>query len=118
MIEDLGDLQNALLRYSDDDKLNVQLTGEFGSFRGDYSVLYIGVDLNGTDYSSVGLLQSVIDDALEQSIMYGYKGGEYNIDNHTKFVFASDYKSVLGFTLLNTRLDFKGVILEVDEYEY
>ena len=67
------------------------LSGEFDSYRGYYEDLAIDKD-QATDESTASTVfdfKKVLNNALEQGEMYGYKGGDYSIDESTLVWFGS-----------------------------
>lgn len=57
--------------------------GDCGSYRGYYKDLYIGHDDKDNGFSTIGHLKEALNKALDEGEMYGYKGGEFPIDNDT-----------------------------------
>ena len=67
------------------------LNGEFDSYRGYYEDLAIDKDYASDESttSTVFDFKKVLNNALEQGEMYGYKGGDYSIDESTLVWFGS-----------------------------
>lgn len=74
-----------------------RLNGEFDSYRGYYEDLAIKKEIISDDSvsSTVLDLKKVLKKALEQGEMYGYKGGDYNI-NESTLVWFGDYGTTSG----------------------
>ena len=111
----LGELLNELNYHNDDEELNVELTGEWGSYRGYYDQMFIGYRRKGGNYSTVEELKGIIYDALGEGVMHGYKGGEFFVGNNTEVCFALDDRSVSGLYVKRLTDDFDGLKLEVEE---
>lgn len=111
----LGELLNELNYHNDDEELNVELTGEWGSYRGYYGQVFIGYRRKGRNYSTVEELKKIIYEALGEGIMYGYKGGEFSVGNNTEVCFALDHKSASGLYIKGLTDGFDGLKLEVEE---
>ena len=111
----LGELLDALNCHSDDEELNVELTGEWGSYRGYYDQAFIGYRRKGRNYSTVEELKNIIYEALGEETMYGYKGGEFSVGYDTEVCFALDDRSVSGLYVKRLTDDFDGLKLEVEE---
>lgn len=111
----LGELLDELNCHNEEEELNVELTGEWGSYRGYYDQLFIGYSQGGKNYSNVKLLKNIIEEALNEGEMYGYKGGEFSVDDNTEVCFALDYSSVGGLYIKGLTKGFDGLKLEVEE---
>lgn len=111
----LGELLDELSYHDDDKELNVELTGEWGSYRGYYDQLFIGYNRGGKSYSNVKLLKFIIEEALDEGMMYGYKGGEFSVGYDTEVCFALDHRSVSGLYVKSLTESFDGLKLEVEE---
>lgn len=111
----LGELLNELDYYDDEETLNVELTGEWGSYRGYYDQAFIGYRWKGRNYSTVEELKGIIYDALGEGTMYGRKGGEFSVDSNTEVCFALDERSVGGLYVKKITNGFDGLKLEVEE---
>jgi hypothetical protein len=61
------------------------ITGNFGSYRGNYKELYLEDDTENNN-SNIGLLKSTLNNALNKGSMSGYKGGLYKINYDTSVV--------------------------------
>ena len=59
------------------------LDGSFGSYRGYYEDLSIGYSDKDQGFNTVKDLKDILNKALDKGIMYGYKGGEFSIDEDT-----------------------------------
>ena len=111
----LGELLDELDYYDDEETMNVELTGEWGSYRGYYDQMFIGYRRKGRNYSTVQEIKDIIHEALGEETMYGYKGGEFSVDNNTEICFAQDYKSCGGLYIKRITDGFDGLKLEVEE---
>lgn len=111
----LGELLYELNRHDDDEELNVELTGEWGSYRGYYDQMFIGYRRKGKNYSTVEELKDIIYEALGGEIMYGRKGGEFPVGDDTEVCFALDGSSVGGLYVKRITDGFDGLKLEVEE---
>ena len=111
----LGELLNELDYYDNEETLNVELTGEWGSYRGYYDQAFIGYRRKGRNYSTVEELKDIIYEALGEETMYGYKGGEFSVHDNTEVCFALDYSSVGGLYIKGLTDGFDGLKLEVEE---
>ena len=111
----LGELLNELNYHSDNEELNVELTGEWGSYRGYYDQVYIGYSRKGRNYSTVQELKDIIYDALGEGVMHGYKGGEFSVYDNTEVCFALGDSSVGGLYIKGLTDGFDGLKLEVEE---
>lgn len=112
-----GELLNELDYYDDEELLNVELTGEWGSYRGHYDQMFIGYRRKGGNYSTVEELKDIIYEALGAETMYGYKGGEFSVDSSTEICFAQDERSVSGLYVKRVTDGFDGLKIEVEEEE-
>lgn len=110
----LGELLDELIYHDDDEELNVELTGEFGSYRGYYDQVFIGYRRKGRNYSTVEELKGLIHEALGEEVMYGRKGGEFPVDEQTEVCFAQDERSVVGLYVKKITDGFDGLKLEVE----
>lgn len=111
----LEELLNELNYYDDDEELNVELTGEWGSYRGYYDQVFIGYRRKGKNYSTVEELKNIIYDSLGTGVMNGYKGGEFSVDSNTELCFAQDERSCGGLYVKRITDGFDGLKLEVEE---
>lgn len=111
----LGELLNELDYYDDEETLNVELTGEWGSYRGYYYQAFIGYRRKGGNYSTVEELKDIIYEALGEETMYGYKGGEFSVGYDTEVCFALDHSSVGGLYIKGLTDGFDGLKLDVEE---
>ena len=114
----LGELRRALVVYDDNEELNVELTGDWGSYRGYYDQLYIGYKKKGDKHSTVDKLRGIIEEALDTGVMHGYKGGEFSINEHTEVCFAQDYRATGGLYIKRVTEDFDGLKIVVEEEEW
>ena len=111
----LGELLYELNRHDDDEELDVELTGEWGSYRGYYEQVYIGYRRKGRNYSTVEELKAIIYDALGTGVMHGYKGGEYSVYENSEVCFALGDSYVGGLYIKGLTNGFDGLKLEVEE---
>lgn len=111
----LGELLNELDYHDDEEILNVELTGEWGSYRGYYDQMFIGYNRKGRNYSTVEELKGIIYDALGEGVMHGYKGGEFSVYDNTEVCFALGDSSVGGLYIKGLTDGFDGLKLEVEE---
>jgi hypothetical protein len=58
------------------------ISGEWDSYRGYYEDMMIGIKRDNTDYT-VSQLIELLESAKAKGIMYGYKGGEYSVNDNT-----------------------------------
>lgn len=104
------------LNYQDNDSvLNVELTGEWYSWRGSYEHLAVEYVEGGKNYSTIKELIDVLNSALNKGYMYGYKGGEYNINLSTPVIFTTSYRTGFGLAIKNIGFDFDGLKIFVEE---
>jgi|SRR5699024_4406243 len=113
----VGELKSELSYHDDEDVLNVELTGEWGSYRGHYDQVFIGYKRKGRNYSTVEELREILYKIIGIGTTYGYKGGEFEVDEDSKVCFALDYKSVGGLYVKRLSDGFDGLKLEVEEEE-
>lgn len=101
----LGKLDKMLRRYMPDAPIilssGVHLTGEFDSYRGYYEdlALEFSVEDPGQKVLTVQQLRNVIQNALVQGEMEGYKGEEYSITEET-LVWTAHYGTTQGSEMI------------------
>lgn len=64
--------------------------GSYGSYRGYYEDLYLGYSDEDQGKNTIGDLKKTLRQALEDKVMFGYKGGDFVIDENT-LVWLSTY---------------------------
>ena len=111
----LGEVLDKLNWQRDEELLNVEITGDWYSWRGSYDYIAIEFLQGGKNYSTVENLKDVLNSALNTGKMHGYKGGEYNIDYDTPLVFTTDYRDSFGLEVVNIGFDFEGLKISVQE---
>lgn len=83
----IGQMLNKLNAFDDDVRFTFTngkyFDGTYDSYRGYYEDLYIGYSDDDKGFNYVGKLKQVLNKALDDGEMYGYKGGEYSINNDT-----------------------------------
>lgn len=98
----IEEILEKLNNFEDDKKIKISdgtyIKNEFGSDRGDYYDMYIGYTKNIDDKTiqTVKEFKDLIYRALKQEVMMGYKGGEFNITEHTnvtigEFGYSGEY---------------------------
>lgn len=90
------------------------LSNEYGSYRGNYSNLYIEINSNDkpsvTSYELIELLNK----SLKCGVMHGYKGGEFDIKEDTLVVLAT-YGESTGYYIKDIYIDGDYIIIEHKE---
>lgn len=89
----IGEILNMLQTRHDSDELcfsnGKYFDGTFGSYRGYYEDIYIGMHHENIGFNTVGKLKDTLHKALLNGIMYGHKGGEFPITPNTLVWFAA-----------------------------
>lgn len=82
----IGELIEKLQRYPHDKTLmlseDTYFSGDYGSDRGDYEVVFIG-ESRDNKLSKVNDLLKYLEQFKSEKIMIGYKGGQYPVDDNT-----------------------------------
>lgn len=90
----IRDMFTKLEKFNDDEAVILSngrfLDGDFGSYRGYYEDLYIGCNGEDKGLNTVGEFKKVLDKALDEGEMTGYKGGDYPINADT-LVWVAEY---------------------------
>lgn len=87
------------------------LCDSYGSYRGDYCDLYVEINQNNEITLSSHELINLLDRALNDRVMYGYKGGEFYIEENTLVVLAN-YGEATGYYIKDIYLDGEYIIIE------
>lgn len=79
----VGEMIEKLNKYDDNREFKFTngkyLNGSFGSYRGYYEDLYIGYTEEDKGINTVRHLKEILNRALKEKVMFGYKGGEFPI---------------------------------------
>ena len=86
-INTFDDKEYIARRISKYDKKQMYFDKSFGSDRGDYANMYLGYTYEPTK-TTVQDLIDILNNAKKQGTMYGYKGGEFDIDDSTLLTIA------------------------------
>lgn len=86
------------------------LDGRFGSYRGYYDELHIGCQRQDAGKNTIGILKTVLRDALKCGVMFGYKGGEYRITGNTPVWLALDSGDCSGLYLSDVQ-ELNGTVI-------
>lgn len=83
----IEEIKNKIKLFNDNTKIKVSngeyLSGNFGSDRGDYENMYLSTSKDEKDIKTVLDFKNLIEKALKQKNMIGYKGGDFIIDDYT-----------------------------------
>lgn len=90
--EKLKELPNKKVRSMNGSSIGIN----FGSYRGNYEDMYIEIASNNEETITRDELIEVLDKALCQGSMHGYKGGDFSIEDETKVALA-EYGLSTGF---------------------
>ncbi|MGG0308255.1 hypothetical protein ABEY43_05985 [Priestia megaterium] len=116
---DIADLLGKLNQFKDDDKIEFSngkyLDGDYGSYRGYYDNLYFEYSDEDNGFNTIGEFKKVINKALEDGTMQGYKGGDFSIDEST-FTWMVAYGSSDGYEILDVR-EIDGIIFVIVDKE-
>ena len=114
----IGTMLDKLNQYDNNDKIKFLngefFNGNFGSYRGYYEDLCIGYDDKDQGFNTVKDLKDTLTKALDKGVMYGYKGGEFSINEDT-LVWLADY-SDLGDMVIDI-IDVNGEALIITKEE-
>lgn len=89
----------------------LDLFNEYGSYRGNYEDLYIGLSLNNEPSITSSELIELLNKALDNQTMYGYKGGYFDIEEDTLVVLAN-YGESTGYYIKDIYLDGENIIID------
>lgn len=90
---------------------NQTLCNEYGSYRGRYSDLYVGLNLENESPITSHELVNLLDKAISSKVMYGYRGGESSITENT-VVAISNYGEAKGFYIKDIYQKGECIIIE------
>lgn len=83
----IGELMQKVDKYNDETPFKFTtdrfLDDEFDSYRGYYVDMYLGYSDTDKGFNTIGHLRRILNNALDQGEMVGYKGGDYSINNET-----------------------------------
>lgn len=105
--EKLSSMPDMIIKTSN----NQTLYNEYGSYRGKYTDLYIGLGLENEPPITSYELVKLLDKAMSDKVMYGYRGGESNITENT-IVVISNYGEPKGFYIKDIYQNGDCIIVE------
>ena len=89
----IGELFSKLNQFEDSERVTFSngrfFDGTYDSYRGYYKDLYIGFEDEDMGFNTVGKIKEVLNKALDDGEMEGYKGGEFSIEQDTLVWFAT-----------------------------
>ena len=114
----LGALLERLSNFEDYKEI-ILSTGDFlknsyDSYRGYYEDISIEPSTDNEDNMTVGKLEELVNKALSDGIMYGYKGGEFGIESST-LVWVAFY-GCTGQMLVDIQ-EIDGKVVAITKYE-
>lgn len=100
----IGELLKKIEKYEDGTPFKFTcdrfLDDEFDSYRGYYDDMYLGYSDKDEGYNTIGHLKRILEEALKQGTMVGYKGGDFSIDGGTLLWLSSYGMSSDGLMLV------------------
>jgi hypothetical protein len=116
---DIADLLGKLNQFEDDEKIEFTngkfLNGDYDSYRGYYDNLYFEYSYEDNGFNTIGDFKKIINEALDEGTMEGYKGGDYPIDEST-FTWLGSYSSSEGYEILDVK-KIDGIIFVIVDKE-
>lgn len=115
----IGEMLEKLNQFADDENVvfsnGLYFGGDFDSYRGYYRDMYLEYDHEDKGFNTVGNLKNILQKALYEGVMTGYKGGEFEINSKTLLWFAS-YGEASGIMIADVqKIDGQITIIVAEE---